>query len=153
MTATTEVSVSDVADVHDVAARLSDCAVHPDSCRAREVLDRVADKWSLYVVATLGDGELRFTELKRRIDGISQRMLTVTLRGLERDGMITRTVYRAMPPNIAYRLTPVGTTLWAATAPLLVWAMEHLPGIDASRVAYDEKQAADEQRILEAATR
>jgi len=134
-------------------ARLSDCVVHPDNCRAREVLDRVADKWSLYVVATLGGGELRFTELKRRIDGISQRMLTVTLRGLERDGMITRTVYSAMPPNIAYRLTPVGTTLWAATAPLLVWAMEHLPGIDASRAAYDEKQAADERRLLEAAAR
>jgi DNA-binding HxlR family transcriptional regulator len=134
-------------------ARLSDGVVHPDNCRAREVLDRVADKWSLYVVATLGNGELRFTELKRRIDGISQRMLTVTLRGLERDGMITRTVYSAMPPNIAYRLTPVGTTLWAATAPLLVWAMEHLPGIDASRAAYDEKQAADERRLVEAATR
>jgi DNA-binding HxlR family transcriptional regulator len=117
------------------------------------VLDRVADKWSLSVVATLGDGELRFTELKRRIDGISQRMLTVTLRGLERDGMITRTVYSAMPPHIAYRLTPVGTTLWAATAPLLVWAMEHLPGIDASRVAYDEKQAAEEQRMLESVGR
>jgi DNA-binding HxlR family transcriptional regulator len=139
--------------VADETARLSDCVVHPDNCRAREVLDRVADKWSLYVVATLGNGELRFTELKRQIDGISQRMLTVTLRGLERDGMITRTVYSAMPPNIAYRLTPVGTTLWAATAPLLVWAMEHLPGIDASRAAYDEKRAADERRLVEAAAR
>jgi DNA-binding HxlR family transcriptional regulator len=139
--------------VADETARLSDCVVHPDNCRAREVLDRVADKWSLYVVATLGNGELRFTELKRQIDGISQRMLTVTLRGLERDGMITRTVYSAMPPNIAYRLTPVGTTLLAATAPLLMWAMEHLPGIDASRVAYDERQAAEAQRMVEFAAR
>jgi DNA-binding HxlR family transcriptional regulator len=148
MTAMTEVD-----EVHKVGMGLADCAAHPDNCRAREVLDRVADKWSLYVVATLGNDELRFTELKRRIDGISQRMLTVTLRGLERDGMITRTVYSAMPPNIAYRLTPVGTTLLAATAPLLMWATEHLPGIDASRVAYDERQAAEAQRMVEFAAR
>lgn len=115
----------------------------PEACQAREVLDRVADKWSLYVVAKLGDGELRFTELKRSIEGISQRMLTVTLRGLERDGIVTRTIYSAMPPNIAYRLTPMGTTLWAATAPLIAWAREHLPSIDIARIEYDERTAAE----------
>ena len=113
--------------------------VHANPCRAREILDRVADKWSLYVVATLGEGEMRFTELKRRIDGVSQRMLTVTLRGLERDGLVTRTIYSAMPPNIAYRLTPVGATLLGATAPLLFWANEHLSGIDAARAQYDSR--------------
>jgi DNA-binding HxlR family transcriptional regulator len=77
----------------------------------------VTDGWSLYVVARLGNGELRFTELKRSIDGVSQRMLTVTLRGLERDGLVTRTIYSAMPPNIAYRLTPMGATLLGATNP------------------------------------
>jgi DNA-binding HxlR family transcriptional regulator len=118
----------------------------PDACQAREVLDRVADKWSLCVVAKLGGGELRFTELKRGIEGISQRMLTVTLRGLERDGIVTRTIYSAMPPNIAYRLTPMGTTLWAATAPLIAWAMEHLPSIDIARMQYDERIAAEEQQ-------
>jgi DNA-binding HxlR family transcriptional regulator len=95
----------------------------------------------LYVVATLGKEEMRFTELKRSIDGISQRMLTVTLRGLERDGMVTRTVYSAMPPNIAYRLTQMGSTLWAATAPLLAWATENLPSINASRTEYDKQRS------------
>lgn len=114
-------------------------AIHfdPSACSARFVLDRVADKWSLYVVAVLGDGELRFTEIKRAIEGISQRMLTVTLRSLERDGLIIRTVYAAMPPNIAYRLTPLGETLWTATVPLIDWATRHLAEIDATRESFD----------------
>jgi DNA-binding HxlR family transcriptional regulator len=111
---------------------------NPNAGRAREVLDLVADKWSLYVVAKLGDGEQRFSELKRSIGGISQRMLTVTLRGLERDGLVTRTIYSAMPPNIAYRLTPMGATLVDATTPLLRWALEHLSSIDAARGRYDD---------------
>lgn len=111
----------------------------PEACRARFVLDRVADKWSLYVVAVLGDGERRFTEIKRSVEGISQRMLTVTLRGLERDGLVTRTVYSAMPPNIAYRLTPHGETLWEAAAPLLTWATAHLPDIEAARDRFDSR--------------
>jgi DNA-binding HxlR family transcriptional regulator len=113
------------------------------------VLDRVADKWSLYVVAALGDGELRFTELKRGIDGISQRMLTVTLRGLERDGIVTRTVYSPMPPNIAYRLTPMGTTLWGAIAPLIAWAMKNLPRIDAARDHYDDDHVVEKPMARE----
>src|ERR1035438_9538999 len=83
----------------------------PAMCRAREILDLVADKWSLYVVSYLGHGSRRFTELKHGIDGISQRMLTVTLRGLERDGILTRTVYDVMPPHVTYELTPVGLSL------------------------------------------
>jgi DNA-binding HxlR family transcriptional regulator len=90
-------------------------------CRIRQILDLVADKWSLYVVYYLGDGSRRFTELKRGVDGISQRMLTVTLRGLERDGIVDRTVYNVMPPHVAYRLTPLGTTLLEAIAPLISW--------------------------------
>ena len=109
------------------------------SCRVREVLDLVADKWSLYVVGYLGDGPRRFTELKRGIDGISQRMLTVTLRGLERDGIIDRTVYNVMPPNVTYALTPTGTTLLPATAPLIDWSVQHLPAIDAARANYDAR--------------
>jgi len=111
---------------------------NPNAARAREVLDLVADKWSLYVIAKLGDGEQRFTELKRSVGGISQRMLTVTLRGLERDGLITRTIYSAMPPNIAYRLTPLGATLVDATTPLVMWAIENLSSIDAARGRYDD---------------
>jgi DNA-binding HxlR family transcriptional regulator len=109
------------------------------SCRVREVLDLVADKWSLYVVGYLGDGPRRFTELKRGIEGISQRMLTVTLRGLERDGIIDRTVYNVMPPHVSYALTPMGSTLLQATAPLIDWSVQHLPAIDAARASYDTR--------------
>jgi DNA-binding HxlR family transcriptional regulator len=111
----------------------------PAQCRAREILDLVADKWSLYTVSYLGDGPRRFTELKRGIDGISQRMLTVTLRGLERDGILTRTVYQVMPPHVAYELTPMGKTLLPATAPLIEWTAQHLARIDQARQEYDKR--------------
>jgi len=117
-------------------------ATPTQTCRAREVLDLVADKWSLYVVSCLGDGPRRFTELKRGVDGISQRMLTVTLRGLERDGILTRTVYQAMPPHVSYELTVLGKSLLAATAELIDWSTHHLPEIDAARAAYDRAHPA-----------
>jgi DNA-binding HxlR family transcriptional regulator len=109
-------------------------------CRTREVLDIIGDKWSLLVVRNLRAGPRRFTELKRSIDGISQRMLTVTLRSLERDGILTRTVHNVMPPNVSYRLTPMGTTLRTAAAPLLEWSTVHLALIDAARAEYDERR-------------
>ena len=111
-----------------------------DPCRTREVLDIVGDKWSLLVVRNLSQGPRRFTELKRAIDGISQRMLTVTLRSLERDGILTRTVHNVMPPHVSYQLTPMGKTLRQATAPLLEWSTMHLEHIDAARVAYDARR-------------
>src|SRR4051812_16189065 len=80
-------------------------------CHLREVLDRVGDKWSVLVIYLLGDGTRRFTELLRSIDGISQRMLTVTVRGLERDGLVTRTVHPVVPPRVDYALTTLGRTL------------------------------------------
>jgi DNA-binding HxlR family transcriptional regulator len=110
----------------------------PANCRAREVLDRVGDKWSLYVILNLSDGTRRFTELKRSIDGISQRMLTVTLKGLERDGIICRTMYPVMPPHVDYTLTPVGRTLIDAVSTLFAWAEDHLTDIDAARTRYDD---------------
>ncbi len=113
-----------------------------DACRTRVVLDIVGDKWSLLVVRTLRNGPRRFTELKREIDGISQRMLTVTLRGLERDGILTRTVHNAMPPHVSYELTPMGRTLREATAPLLEWSVAHLADIDAARADYDSRADA-----------
>jgi DNA-binding HxlR family transcriptional regulator len=113
----------------------------PSTCRAREVLELVADKWSLYVVASLGEGPRRFTELKRQVEGISQRMLTVTLRGLERDGILTRTVYEVMPPHVSYQLTDLGASLLQATAPLIDWSTAHLPKIDSARAAYDARRA------------
>ncbi|WP_052869777.1 winged helix-turn-helix transcriptional regulator [Streptomyces niger] len=110
-----------------------------DACRTRVVLGIVGDKWSLLVVRNLRDGPRRFTELKRAIDGISQRMLTVTLRGLERDGILTRTVHDVMPPHVSYELTEMGITLREATAPLLEWSVAHLARIDDARTAYDAR--------------
>lgn len=114
---------------------------HTANCRAREILDRIGDKWSLQVIALLGERTKRFTELKHEIDGISQRMLTVTLRGLERDGIVTRTVYPVMPPRVDYTLTPLGATLMDAASALVSWAETHLFEIDAARADYDARAA------------
>jgi DNA-binding HxlR family transcriptional regulator len=113
----------------------------PAGCRAREVLDRVGDKWSLLVISLLGERTRRFTELRRSIDGISQRMLTVTLRGLERDGLVTRTVHPTVPPRVDYALTPMGRTLLDTVRSLVEWADSHVPEIDAARAAYDRRAA------------
>lgn len=114
---------------------------HPGTCRAREILDRIGDKWSLQVIVLLGERTKRFTELKREIDGISQRMLTVTLRGLERDGIVTRTMYPVMPVRVDYSLTPLGRTLMDAAGTLVTWAETHLAEIDAARAEYDARAA------------
>ena len=107
-------------------------------CRAHEILARVGDKWSVYVIHKLGDaGTLRFSELRRRVAGIRQRMLTVTLRTLERDGLVTRTMYPEMPPRVEYALTPLGATLRGIVGDLIVWSEAHLPAIDAARARYD----------------
>lgn len=105
--------------------------------RAREVLDLVSDKWSLYVVAALGQGPLRFNEARRVVVGISQRMLTVTLRRLERDGLVTRTVAPTVPPQVTYALTEVGQSLRVAVQPLIKWAFTTVDAIDAARATYD----------------
>jgi DNA-binding HxlR family transcriptional regulator len=112
-------------------------------CRVREILDRVGDKWSLFVIFQLGGGPQRFTALKRSVDGISQRMLTVTLRGLERDGIVSRTMYPVMPPRVDYELTKMGQSLLDAVASLMAWADAHLDDVDAARQAYDAQQARD----------
>ena len=111
----------------------------PGACRARDILDRIGDKWSLYVISQLGGGTKRFTELKREIDGISQRMLTVTLRGLERDGIVSRTMYPVMPPRVDYALTDLGGTLLDAVSALIAWGDTHLDEIDAARAVYDAR--------------
>jgi DNA-binding HxlR family transcriptional regulator len=111
------------------------------SCRVRSVLDRIGDKWAIYVIDRLGPGPRRFSELLRGIDGITARMLTVTLRGLERDGLLTRTVQAAVPPRVDYALTPLGETLCAAIGQLIGWADAHLPEIEAAQAAYDGRSA------------
>jgi DNA-binding HxlR family transcriptional regulator len=106
-------------------------------CLARDVLNRVGDKWSVYVIAQLGDSTRRFTELKKSIDGISQRMLTVTLRGLERDGLITRTVHPVIPPRVDYALTPLGFSLLETVRTLAHWSETHADDIRRARARYD----------------
>jgi DNA-binding HxlR family transcriptional regulator len=112
------------------------------ACRAREVLQRVGDKWSVLAIDLLGQGTMRFTELHRAIDGITARMLTVTLRGLERDGIVTRTIHPVIPPRVEYALTPMGRTLLDTIGQLVDWADSHLPEIQAARAAYDAKHAS-----------
>jgi DNA-binding HxlR family transcriptional regulator len=110
------------------------------NCRAREMLVRVADKWSMYVIHVLaGAGPLRFSELRRRVDGVSQRMLTVTLRGLERDGLVRRTMYPEVPPRVEYALTPLGATLREIVRALIEWSGAHLAEVDAARARYDAR--------------
>src|ERR1051326_6218336 len=102
----------------------------PAECPAiREVLDRVGDKWSVLVVGYLCDGPMRFSELRHSIEGISQRMLTLTLRGLERDGLVTRTVFPEIPPRVEYELTRLGTTLLDPIQGLTEWAAPHRTSI------------------------
>lgn len=108
-------------------------------CEVRQILDRIADKWSLLVIALLERRSLRFTELKREIDGISQRMLTQTLRHLERDGLVRRTVYPVVPPRVDYDLTPLGASLHSTVKRLVTWTEEHQQAIAAARNRYDSQ--------------
>ncbi|QLE75373.1 helix-turn-helix transcriptional regulator [Streptomyces rectiverticillatus] len=119
---------------HDYDARQWDTR---EGCEVRQILDRVADKWSLLVIALLERRTLRFTELRREVDGISQRMLTVTLRQLERDGLVRRTVHPVVPPRVDYELTPLGTTLHDTIQALVTWTEAHQGEIAAARAAYD----------------
>ncbi|GAA4622286.1 helix-turn-helix domain-containing protein [Actinoallomurus vinaceus] len=109
---------------------------HP-ICRLRDVLDRVGDKWSVLIMDLLGSGPQRYSELHRSIDGISQRMLTLTLRSLERDGLVDRTVTPTSPPRVDYALTPVGATLSDQVAALIRWADDHREYVARSRGRYD----------------
>jgi len=112
----------------------------PANCAAREMLVRVGDKWSVYVINVLGNaGTLRFNELRSQVDGISQRMLTVTLRGMERDGLVKRTVYPEVPPRVEYALTKLGGTLRQLVRGLVQWSGAHLDEVDAARAAYDAR--------------
>ena len=113
-----------------------------NSCRpVTDILSRVGDKWSVMIVMLLGPGPRRFNEIRRAINGISQRMLTLTLRGLERDGLVTRTVTPSIPPRVDYELTPLGQSLRRPIDALGEWAFANRDAIDAARARFD--QAAD----------
>jgi DNA-binding HxlR family transcriptional regulator len=113
--------------------------VVPSTCRLRTVLGRIGDKWAIYIVDRLCEGPRRFSELHRGIDGITARMLTVTLRGLERDGIVTRTVHAAVPPRVDYELTSLGRTLLVTIGQLTAWAADHINEIEAALADYDAR--------------
>ncbi|TQS46109.1 winged helix-turn-helix transcriptional regulator [Cryptosporangium phraense] len=113
------------------------CMIRGDNGQTlRAILDQICNKWTLLIVVTLDQGAVRFTDLHQQIPGISQRMLTLTLRNLERDGLVSRTAYPEAPPRVEYALTPTGQSLIPPALALAGWAIEHVPGIEASREAY-----------------
>ena len=125
-----------------VTAYEKTCLIRGDGGRTiRRILDRIGDKWSLLVVATLDGERMRFTELRRRIPGVSQRMLTLTLRHLERDGLVSRTVHAEVPPRVDYELTDLGRTLIQPAVTLAAWAVEHDPDVGRNQALYDAREA------------
>lgn len=110
------------------------------ACPSRQALDRLADKWTVLIVGTLERGPLRFGQLRDAIDGISEKMLTQTLRSLERDGLVARRDHGTMPPQVDYRLTEIGTTLAAPVAAIRAWAEHYIVDIEAARSAHDQNQ-------------
>jgi DNA-binding HxlR family transcriptional regulator len=118
------------------------------NCKALgQVLDRIGDKWTVMVVGALSKGPMRFNALLRLIDGVSHRMLTLTLRGLERDGLVKRTVYASVPPKVEYELTAVGASLVKPLRSLSEWALKNQPAIEAAR---DSNNSAREAEIVDA---
>ncbi|MBX3195721.1 MAG: helix-turn-helix transcriptional regulator [Microbacteriaceae bacterium] len=114
-------------------------------CPSRRLLDRIGDRWTVLIVVALEPGSKRFTELVAEVDGISQKMLTQTLRSLERDGFLTRTAYPVVPPRVEYELTDLGRSLHAQVRALELWAVEHMDAVVARQAAYDRAGAAGDR--------
>lgn len=122
----------------------------PDGCIAiAETLSRIGDKWTVLVIASLSSGEpRRYSELRRKLEGISQRMLTLTLKGLEQDGLVTRTMYPTIPPRVDYELTPLGRKLVSPLQSLYEWAVQHRPEMLAARQTFQSKQKSTANQPL-----
>jgi DNA-binding HxlR family transcriptional regulator len=121
--------------------------LHSEECpKISQVLARIGEKWSVLIIIMLTERPRRFSELKRAIGGISQRMLTLSLRGLERDGLVKRTVFPVVPPRVEYELTPLGRALHGPVSALGEWARDHLAEIDAAREAFDRKEALEAEQ-------
>ena len=113
------------------------CDPYDSNCPSRQVLDRIGDRWTVLVVGSLAGGPRRYTEIARRIQGVSQKMLTQTLRGLERDGLVSRTVHATVPPRVDYELTTLGQSLRGPISALHEWASQHMDSVTAARADYD----------------
>jgi DNA-binding HxlR family transcriptional regulator len=123
------------------AAAKQDYDAFMAACPSRQLVGRISDKWVALTIAALHDGgTLRYSELSRKIAGVSQKMLTQTLRSLERDGMLTRTVTPSVPVRVDYELTPLGRSLAGVLAELKTWAEQHMPEVDRARADYDARQ-------------
>ena len=112
--------------------------VYSANCPTRKLLDRVADKWSVLILLLLGQEAMRFNALKRRIDGVSQKMLSQTLRSLERDGLLTRTVVATVPVTVTYAITPLGCGLIGSLQSMIDWAETHMDDVAAAQRVYDD---------------
>jgi DNA-binding HxlR family transcriptional regulator len=117
-----------------------DAEVYQGNCPTRQILDRIADKWTTLIIGMLAHGEnRRFNQLRRAIGGISQKMLTQTLRDLERDGLVKRTMYAEIPPRVEYSLTPLGQTLCGPLSALGQWATDHMEEVRAAQQSFDAR--------------
>jgi DNA-binding HxlR family transcriptional regulator len=110
------------------------------ACPTRQVVNRIGDRWSLLVLYALEGGTLRYQELRRAVEGVSQKMLTQTLRTLERDGLVVRRIYPSVPPKVEYSLSALGIGLTERIAVIRSWAYEHMDDIEAARARFDERQ-------------
>ena len=117
--------------------------VYSSTCPTRLVLDRVADKWAVLVLGLLGNGPVRFNQLRRAVEGVSQKMLSQTLKSLERDGLVTRKAIPTVPVTVEYRVTPLGKTLTETVDALRVWAESHIKEVQSAQRRYDAKAYAD----------
>ena len=129
-----------MAETHNFVPPAAEAATHED-CRAiADTLARIGDKWTIMVIGALSRGPTRYSQIRRLVDGISQRMLTLTLKGLERDGLVTRTVYPTNPPQVDYALTERGTTLIGPLHALWTWALANRSAIEDSRRDFDRRR-------------
>lgn len=126
---------------------------YASDCPTRQVLDRIADKWTVLILGLLGGGPMRFNRLRREIEGISQKMLSQTLKSLERDGLVSRKAYATVPVTVEYTITPLGTTLADTLVPLRLWAESHVERMLKARAAYDagDGRASDDDRLTDVA--
>ena len=115
--------------------------IDAEACPVSEVIDRISGKWSVGIIVAAARGPIRFTELERTVEGVSRRMLTLTLRNLERDGLLIRTVYPTVPPKVEYRLTAMAQELYESLAALTRWAERHRGSIQQARKEYDARAA------------
>lgn len=130
---------------HHMALDTSRWNPYDRNCPSRRLLDRIGDRWTVLTIGALADGPLRYKSITGRIDGISQKMLTQTLRGLERDGLVKRTVFPVIPPRVDYELTETGLSLCEHLAALEKWATDHMAQVLDSQNRYDASTAAQKE--------